>query len=119
MIILREYMHRDFVELASFEKAARRLNINDDQLAEIQNYILNSDNLLGTNIGNDVYKIRYKLPNTNSGKRGGIRIIYIDVIFKEKIYLVTAYSKKEKSDLTSEEYKVLKELSNFLQREGV
>lgn len=46
-------------------------------------------------------KLRFALPN--KGKRGSSRIIYIDFCFTETIYLIFAYPKSEKDDLSEAE----------------
>ena len=46
-------------------------------------------------------KLRFALPN--KGKRGSSRIIYIDFCFAETIYLIFAYPKSEKDDLSEAE----------------
>lgn len=46
------------------------------------------------------------MENKGKGKRGGARVIYVDVELKETIYLVNVYSKDEKADLTPDEKKL-------------
>lgn len=41
----------------------------------------------------------------NSGKRGGVRIVYLYVVVKSTIYLVTIYAKAQQTDLTPEQRK--------------
>lgn len=115
---ISEDLARDFVELSPFRKALKDLNIDEEQLREIQNYILKDENISGTNIGKNIYKLRYRIPNSNKGKSGGLRIIYIDIIVSETIYLVTMYAKGEKEELTKEEYNALYILSDSLQKGG-
>ena len=49
--------------------------------------------LMGTELGNNTYKIRIKNSDNNRGKSGGYRIITYIVDENCKIYLVTIYSK--------------------------
>ena len=51
------------------------------------------------------------------GKRGGARVIYLDVYEKEKLYLLFAYPKKVQSDLTSEQKKAIKNLVELIKKE--
>ena len=47
------------------------------------------------------YKVRVANTSTKSGKSNGFRIIYY-VIFEEKIYLLTIYSKKDSNNIPND-----------------
>ncbi len=49
------------------------------------------------------------------GKRSGVRIIYYNVTRKGRIYLALVYPKNELDDLTEEQKKMLKQLSDMLE----
>ena len=51
------------------------------------------------------------------GKSGSIRVIYIDFEVYEKIFLITAYPKNEKDNLTQSERNELKQLIGILQKQ--
>ena len=51
------------------------------------------------------------------GKSGSIRIIYIDFEVYEKIYLITAYQKSEKDNLTKAERNELKQIVDILEKQ--
>jgi len=57
-------------------------------------------------------KVRFSMGG--KGKRGGGRAIYIAVVSKETIYLLTAYAKAKKDDLTPDDKAVLKALITVL-----
>jgi len=57
-------------------------------------------------------KIRWSLPGR--GKRGGARMIYYYWVVKSRIYLLFAYSKSAKGDLTREQVRIL---AGLVQRE--
>ena len=46
-----------------------------------------------------------------------VRVIYVDFEVYEKIYLITAYPKNEKENLTSAEKNELKQLIQILERQ--
>ena len=46
-------------------------------------------------------KLRWAFPDT--GNRDGIRVVYVDFAYYEKIYLISAYPKSEKINLTDDE----------------
>lgn len=54
------------------------------------------------------------MENKGKGKRGGARVIYIDVEIKEIIYFINVYSKNEKDNLTEDEKKAFKALVKIL-----
>ena len=51
------------------------------------------------------------------GKRGGARVIYIDILTKERLYLLFAYPKNVQEDLTSEQKKQLQMLIDAIKEE--
>ena len=53
----------------------------------------------------------------NRGKRGSVRVIYVDFAIREKLYLLTAYQKNEKDNLTKGERNELKKLVEILEHE--
>jgi len=62
-----------------------------------------------------VRKVRYAFEHR--GKSGSIRVIYVDFEVYEKIYLITAYSKGEKDNLTQGERNELKQLVSILEEQ--
>ena len=45
-----------------------------------------------------------------SGKRGGIRVIYLYAIIAEEVFLLTAYSKNQQENLTNDQKKAIRRL---------
>ena len=62
-----------------------------------------------------VRKMRFAFEHR--GKSGSLRVIYIDFVLREKLYLLTAYPKNEKDNLTKAERNELKILVQALERE--
>lgn len=81
----------------------------DDEFRELQNFLINKPNA-GTLIQGTggLRKLRWSLDN--KGKRGGIRVIYYWQLSKNQIYLMTLYSKNEKTGLSSKEKKDIKQM---------
>ena len=91
-----------FIELPSFTYALSQLKLGDDFLQELQNRILKDPDIGDIIPGSGgARKIRFKL--RNKGSQGGVRIVYIDIVCKESIYLLDMYSKNTKKDLTPAE----------------
>lgn len=109
-------MNRTFIEVPIFTKKWKELGLTDDNLKDLQNVLLNNpkagDVIQGTG---GLRKIR--IPLNHSGKRGGGRVIYVDLELKETIYLINVYVKNEKDDLTEDEKKAFKAIINILKEE--
>ncbi len=58
--------------------------------------------------GGGIRKLRWVAKG--SGKRGGIRVIYYHVAADESVFMLLAYSKRQKDDLTSQQKKILVKL---------
>lgn len=59
--------------------------------------------------------MRFALENRR--KSGSVRVIYVDFAVYEKLYLLTAYPKSEKENLTKAERNELKKLVKILEAE--
>lgn len=53
-------------------------------------------------------KMRFALPHR--GKSGSSRVLYVDFVIAETIYLIFAYPKNEKDNLTDEERNAIKKM---------
>lgn len=109
-------MNRTFKEVPSFTAKWHALGLTDDDLRLLENILLKNpktgDTISGTG---GLRKIR--IPVEDTGKRGGGRVIYIDIELKGCIYLIDVYAKKEKQDLTTRERQMLKKLIQILKEE--
>ncbi len=63
-----------------------------------------------------IRKVRFSV--ANKGKSGSVRVCYTDFAEYEVIYLITAFEKSDKENLTSEEKIVLKKLVKSLKDEA-
>ena len=112
----RKIMNRTFIEVPQFTKKWKELGLSDESLRELENILLKNpkagDTIQGTG---GLRKIRIPLENT--GKRGGGRVLYVDIELKETIYFVNVYTKNEKDDLTEDEKRAFKAVIRFLKEE--
>lgn len=73
---------------------------------------LSENPMMGTPLGNDVYKIRIAIASKNRGKSGGARIISFVKIINETVYLLAIYNKGEQDSISDKEIEDL--LKDFL-----
>lgn len=109
-------MTRVFVELPSFRKAWKSMGLTDGELRRLQEELL-ADPQLGNVMQETggIRKMRFALEN--QGKSSSVRVIYVDFVIYEKLYLLTAYPKSEKDNLTKAERNELKKLVKILETE--
>lgn len=108
-------MTREFIELPSFRAAWKDLGLDENDLKNLQEELTNNPEIGSIMQGTGgVRKMRFAYDNR--GKSGSTRVIYIDFEVKEKIYLLTAYAKNEKDNLSKAERNKLKELTSTLKK---
>ena len=107
-------MTRIFVELPTFQKDWKAMGLTDSDLRRLQEELL-ADPKTGSVMRETggIRKMRFALEHR--GKSGSLRVIYVDFILHEKLYLLTAYPKGEKDNLTKAERKELKKLVERLE----
>jgi hypothetical protein len=100
-------MKRLFVETNEFQVRWKSLGMSEDDLQLLQNYLLEHPEA-GPMIQDTggVRKLRWA--RSGRGKSGSLRIIYIDFITRAAIWLITAFGKDEKMDLSQDEKKTIK-----------
>jgi hypothetical protein len=106
----------DVVRVELFNKSLKKLGATEVDLAKLEAEIASNpeagDAIQGLA---GARKIRFAMKGR--GKSGGGRAIYVAVFIRDTIYLLFAYSKSEKSDLTADDRKVLKPLVEFLKND--
>ena len=106
-------MRRIFVELPIFQSKWEKLGLDDNDLKRLQEQLLADPKVGAVMKGTGgVRKMRFAYEHR--GKSGSIRVIYVDFEIYEKIYLLTAYSKNEKDNLTDKEREELRQLIGIL-----
>ena len=106
-------MTRTFIELPLFRAKWEDLGLNDDDLKRLQMELLSDPKVGAVMRGTGgVRKMRFAFEQR--GKSGSVRVIYVDFEVYEKIYLITAYTKSEKDDLTEKERNEIHRLIDIL-----
>ena len=104
---------RIFVELPSFRSDWKALGLTDTDLRRLQDELIANPQIgkIMRETGG-VRKMRFAFENR--GKSGSVRVIYVDFEIHEKLYLLTAYPKNEKDNLSKAERNELKKLVEIL-----
>ena len=109
-------MTRSFIELPMFRSKWEKLGLNDSDLRRLQEQLLLDPKVGAVMQGTGgIRKMRFAFEHR--GKSGSIRVIYIDFEVYEKIYLITAYPKNEKDNLTEGERNELRQLISILEKQ--
>ena len=109
-------MTRSFIELPLFRSKWEGLGLTDADLRRLQVELLADPKVGAVMQGTGgVRKMRFAFEH--QGKSGGIRVIYIDFEIYEKIYLLTAYTKNEKDNLSKEERNEIRKLITVLENQ--
>ena len=110
-------MKRIFVLMPTFEKRLAERG-GDDLQKIIENELLENpsvgDVVQGTG---GVRKFRVSDPLRGKGKRGGLRVLYLDLPGLEKTILIYLYGKDEAEDLSAEQKKLIKSLVKIVKGE--
>jgi hypothetical protein len=100
------------VETPEFLSASRKL-LNDQQRAELVDYLARNPeegDLIPESGG--VRKLRWALEGR--GKRGGARVIYFYHSHKLPVFLLTAYAKNQRDDLSASDLKNFRTLTKSI-----
>ena len=109
-------MTREFIYTKPFRDSWKAMGLDDKDLKQLELILLENPQegevIQGTG---GARKMRIQLEGR--GKRGGGRVIYLDVFEKEKLYLLFAYPKNIQENLTSEQKKAIKILVDAIKKE--
>ena len=107
---------RTFIELPIFRAKWKKLGLNDDDLRRLQTELLSDPKVGAVMQGTGgVRKMRFAFEDR--GKSGSVRVIYVDFEVYEKIFLITAYSKEEKDNLTKGERNEIRQMISILEEQ--
>ena len=107
-------MERTFVYLKKFSDKLDALDLTDDDLIPLEKHLSENPSAGSVIRGTGgLRKLRWTL---DTGKSGGIRVLYVDVIVKEQIYMIDVFSKSEKDNLTDAERNAMKQVVSKLKR---
>lgn len=109
-------MTRIFVELPIFRSRWKEMGLGDDDLRRLQEELLSDPKVGAVMKGTGgVRKMRFAFEQR--GKSGSVRVIYVDFEVYEKIFLITAYPKNVKDNLTDSERAEIKQMIQALENQ--
>jgi len=109
-------MTRTFVELPIFRARWKEMGLNDEDLKRLQEELLSDPKVGAVMRGTGgVRKMRFAFEQR--GKSGSVRVIYVDFEIYEKIFLITAYPKNEKDNLSDSERAEIKQMIQALEKQ--
>ena len=112
----RNCMTRTFVELPIFRSRWKDMGLDDHDLKRLQEELLADPKVGAVMRGTGgVRKMRFAFEQ--KGKSGSVRVIYVDFEVYEKIFLITAYPKNEKDNLTVAERNEIKQMIHALEEQ--
>ena len=107
-------MTREFIMLPEFDRKWKEMGLTDKELKALQEELTinpaKGDIMQGTG---GLRKIRIAFEGR--GKSGSARVCYVDFAVYERIYLITAYAKDEKDNLSKAERNEVKKLIKILE----
>ena len=109
-------MNRMFVRTSFFERCWADLGLDEEDYRELEAILLQNPSAGAVISGlNGCRKLRIQLPGR--GKSGGARVIYVDIVIKEKLFLLLAYPKNVQENLTPEQKRNLANLVEIIKKE--
>ena len=88
-----------------------------DDLEDFKKELLKKP-LMGDDLGGNFRKVRMAIASKNKGKRGGARVITLNLLIdaeNAKIFLLTIYDKGKQEIISKEEIKRLKTITGLIQ----
>ena len=99
-----------------FEKSWAAMNLGDDELRGLQNLLI-EDPEAGDVIQGTGGARKVRIPLEGRGKSSGGRVIYVDVVVRERIYLLMAYPKNVQTDLSPDQKKMVRKVVETIKEE--
>jgi hypothetical protein len=106
----------EFFWLPTFERSAAGL-LDEDDRRDLELALVEDPERGNAIPGTGGFR-KLRWPARGKGKRGGARVVYYYVANHEVIYMVLAYGKGTKDDLTDAERAELKELARRIKPRG-
>lgn len=97
----------------AFDRSWAAIGLDDDDLTALQDTLL-ADPDAGVVIPGTGGARKIRISAKGKGTRGGARVIYVDIVVLEEIYLLAAYQKGDQIDLTESQKKYVRDFIRAL-----
>jgi len=108
-------MTREFIYMPIFDSKWNGLGLTDEDLRQLELYLLanpSAGDVMQETGG--LRKLRWFSNIKTKGKRGGIRVLYINFIYTDKICMIDLFTKAEKTNLTKAERHMIKHVVKMI-----
>ena len=106
-------MTKTFVMTSMFDQSWAAMGLDDSDLLSLQTLLL-VDPEAGDLMPRCGGARKVRVAAKSHGKRGGARVVYVDIVYRDEIYLLLAYPKNEMEKLTAVQEKALRQLVKSL-----
>jgi len=107
---------RMFFSTFEFDKQWERMGLGDEDRNRLENEIVNNPQVGPVIRGaGGLRKMRFAFKGR--GKSGSARVLYVDFVVLERIYLVYAYPKGQQDDISPEERVMFKKIIEQAKKE--
>ena len=108
-------MTREFVMMPEFDRQWQKMGLGDNELRQLQETLLENPKAGGVIRGTKGLR-KIRIAFEGQGKRGSGRVAYVDFTVHETVYLITAYPKNEKDNLSKAERNAIAKLITVLKK---
>lgn len=109
-------MTRKFIYTEPFRRCWKAMGLSDESLLDLEALLL-KDPQMGDVIEGTGGARKLRIQLEGRGKRGGGRVIYLDVFEQENLYLLFAYPKNVQEDLTPEQKRAIRNMIEAIRKE--
>ena len=105
-----------FFSTLEFDKQWERMGLDDGDRNRLENEIVNNPQVGPVMRGTGgLRKMRFAIEG--KGKSGGARVLYVDFVVFERVYLVYAYQKGQQDNISPEERDIFKKIIEQTRKE--
>jgi hypothetical protein len=105
---------REFVMMPEFDRHWQKIGLGDEELRRLQEILLRNPKVGAVMRGTGGLR-KLRIAFDGKGKSGSGRVAYVDFTVQETIFLVTAYPKNEKDNLSQNERNEIAKLISKLE----
>ena len=108
-------MFREFIMMPEFDRQWQRLGLGDEELCQLQETLLENPKA-GKVIRRTKGLRKIRIAFEGKGKSASGRVAYVDFAVYKTIYLITAYAKNEKDNLSQAERNAISKMIVCLEK---